>query len=204
MKYSKHSYANKLFWINKRIFDIFVSLLLLPLLIIIGIILFILNRFFNSGELFFIQERMGKNCEVFFAIKFRTMMYTKEITRKYNDPIEINRITPLGRILRKMRIDELPQVLNVLKGEMSLIGPRPDYYLHALEYLENVEGYRERHAIRPGITGLSQIRLGYAETLEATSNKTSIDNYYIQNLGYIIELKIILNTILIIIKGLGK
>jgi lipopolysaccharide/colanic/teichoic acid biosynthesis glycosyltransferase len=204
MQYSNHSYANKLFWINKRIFDISVSLLLLPLLILIGIILFILNRFFNSGELFFIQERMGKNCEVFFAIKFRTMTYTREITRKYNDPIEINRITPLGRILRKMRIDELPQVLNVLKGEMSLIGPRPDYYLHALKYLENVEGYRERHAIRPGITGLSQIRLGYAETLEATSNKTSIDNYYIQNLGYIIELKIIFNTILIIIKGLGK
>ena len=204
MQYSNHSYANKLFWINKRIFDIFVSLLLLPLLIIIGIILLILNRFFNSGELFFIQERMGKNCKVFFAIKFRTMTYTKEITRKYDDPIEINRITPLGRILRKMRIDELPQVLNVLKGEMSLIGPRPDYYLHALKYLENVEGYRERHAIRPGITGLSQIRLGYAETLEATSNKTSIDNYYIQNLGYIIELKIILNTIIIIIRGLGK
>jgi lipopolysaccharide/colanic/teichoic acid biosynthesis glycosyltransferase len=204
MQYSNHSYANKLFWINKRIFDIFVSLLLLPLLIIIGIILFILNRFFNSGELFFIQERMGKNCEVFFAIKFRTMTSTKEVTRKYNDPIEINRITPLGKILRKMRIDELPQVLNVLKGEMSLIGPRPDYYLHALKYLEYVEGYRERHVIRPGITGLSQIRLGYAETLEATSNKTSVDNYYIQNLGYIIELKIILNTILIIIKGLGK
>jgi len=204
MQYSNHSYSNKLFWINKRLFDIFVSLLLLPLLIIIGIILLILNRFFNSGELFFIQERMGKNCKVFFVIKFRTMTHTKEITRKYDDPIEINRITPLGRILRKMRIDELPQVLNVLKGEMSLIGPRPDYYLHALKYLENVEGYRERHAIRPGITGLSQIRIGYAETLEATSNKTSIDNYYIQNLGYIIELKIILNTILIIIKGLGK
>ena len=204
MQYSNHSYANKLFWINKRIFDIFVSLLLLPLLIIIGIILFILNRFFNSGELFFIQERMGKNCEVFFAIKFRTMTSTKEVTRKYNDPIEINRITPLGKILRKMRIDELPQVLNVLKGEMSLIGPRPDYYLHALKYLEYVEGYRERHAIRPGITGLSQIRLGYVETLEATSKKTSIDNYYIQNIGYIIELKIILNTLLIIIRGLGK
>jgi lipopolysaccharide/colanic/teichoic acid biosynthesis glycosyltransferase len=85
-----------------------------------------------------------------------------------------------------------------------LIGPRPDYYLHALEYLKNVEGYRERHAIRPGITGLSQIRLGYVKTLEATSKKTTIDNYYIENLGYIIELKIILKTILIIMRGLGK
>jgi len=147
---------------------------------------------------------MGKNCEFFFTIKFRTMTHIKEITRKYNDPVEINRITPLGRILRKMRIDELPQILNVLKGDMSLIGPRPDYYTHALEYLKNVEGYRERHTIRPGISGLSQIRLGYVESLEATSMKVSIDNYYIQNVGYIIEFKILLNTILIIIRGLGK
>ena len=204
MQYSNHSYANKLFWINKRIFDIILSLLLLPLLFTIGIFLLGLNLFFNQGNLFFIQKRMGKNCELFFAIKFRTMTSVKEITRKYDDPIETNRITPLGKFLRKIRIDELPQILNVLKGDMSFIGPRPDYYLHALEYLKNIEGYRERHAIRPGITGLSQIRLGYAETLEATSKKTSVDNYYIQNLGYINELKIILNTILIVLRGLGK
>ena len=204
MQYSNHPYANKLFWINKRIFDIILSLLLLPLLFTIGIFLLGLNLFFNQGKLFFIQKRMGKNCEFFFAIKFRTMTSVKEITRKYDEPIETTRITPLGKVLRKMRIDELPQILNVLMGDMSLIGPRPDYYEHALEYLENVEGYRERHAIRPGITGLSQVRLGYVETLEATSEKTAIDNHYIQNLGYIIELKIILYTIFIIIRGLGK
>ena len=204
MKYTLKSYADKLFWVNKRIFDIFVSIILLPLLFIIGIILFVLNRFFNSGELFFIQERMGKDCKVFSAIKFRTMSPIKEITRKYDDPIEINRITPLGGILRKMRIDELPQILNVLKGEMSLIGPRPDYYTHALEYLNNIDGYRERYAIRPGITGLSQVRLGYAESLEATSNKTIVDNYYIKNIGYVTELKILVSTIFIIISGLGK
>ena len=203
-KNAQNLYGNKTFWINKRIFDIVLSLLLLPLFFTIGIILLFFNLFFNQGRLFFIQKRMGKNCEVFFAIKFRTMTNVKEITRKCDDPIETNRITPLGKVLRKTRIDELPQILNVLKGDMSLIGPRPDYYIHALEYLKNVEGYRERHAIRPGITGLSQIRLGYVETLEATSKKTSIDNYYIQNLSYIIELKIILNTILIIIRGLGK
>ena len=204
MENSHHLYGNKLFWINKRIFDIILSLLLLPLFFIIGILLLVLNLFFNQGKLFFIQKRMGKNCEFFFAIKFRTMTSVKEITRKYDEPIETTRITPLGKVLRKTRIDELPQILNVLVGDMSLIGPRPDYYVHALEYLEYVEGYRERHSIRPGITGLSQIRLGYVETLEATSKKTSIDNYYIQNVGYIIELKIIFNTILIIIRGLGK
>ncbi|MDC1283335.1 sugar transferase [Amylibacter sp.] len=201
---TQHLNGNKLFWINKRMFDISVSLLLLPLLFIIVIILPFINYFSNSGRVFFIQERMGKNCEVFHAIKFRTMVPVKEITRKYDDPIETNRITFFGKFLRKSRIDELPQILNVLKGDMSLIGPRPDYYVHALEYLKSVKGYRDRHDIRPGITGLSQIRLGYAEGLEATAKKVSIDNYYIQNVGYIVELKIIVNTIITILRGIGK
>ena len=204
MNISKRTFGNKLFLINKRLFDISVCLLLIPLLFIVSIILVFFNYFFNPGSLFFIQDRMGKNCCVFSAVKFRTMLPVKEITRKYDDPIEIDRITSLGKILRKSRIDELPQILNVLKGEMSLIVPRPDYYKHALEYLKNVNGYRERHIIRPGITGLSQIRLGYAEGLDATAKKVSVDNYYIQNVNYIIELKIIVNTIFTIIKGMGK
>jgi lipopolysaccharide/colanic/teichoic acid biosynthesis glycosyltransferase len=204
MNISKRTFGNKMFWINKRLFDIFVCLLLIPLLFISSIIILLLNYFFNPGSLFFIQDRMGKNCNVFSAIKFRTMVPVKEITRKYNDPIETNRITSFGKFLRQSRIDELPQILNVLKGEMSLIGPRPDYYIHALEYIKNVKGYRERHIIRPGITGLSQIRLGYAEGLEATAKKASVDNYYIKNVNYIIELKIIGNTIITIIRGMGK
>ena len=154
MNLSLSEYENKLFWISKRLFDVIISLLLLPLLFIISIFLLFLNPLYNSGRLVFIQERMGKNCKAFFAIKFRTMSPIEEITRKYDEPIELDRITPLGRILRRMRIDELPQILNVLRGDMSLIGPRPDYYVHALEYLKNVEGYSDRHTIRPGITGL--------------------------------------------------
>ena len=204
MNISNRTFGNKMFWINKRLFDIFICLLLIPLLFIISIIVLFFNFFFNRGSLFFIQDRMGKGCSVFSAVKFRTMLPVKEISRKYDDPIEIDRITPFGKILRKSRIDELPQILNVLKGEMSLIGPRPDYYIHALEYLKNVNGYRERYIVRPGITGLSQIRLGYAEGLEATAKKASIDNYYIQNVNYIIELKIIGNTIITILRGLGK
>ena len=204
MNISNRTFGNKMFWINKRLFDIIICLLLIPLFFIVVIILPFINYFSNSGKLFFIQERMGKNCEAFYAIKFRTMVPVKEITRKYDDPIEVNRITFFGKFLRKSRIDELPQILNVLKGDMSLIGPRPDYYIHALEYLKNVKGYRERHDIRPGITGLSQIRLGYAEGLEATAKKTLVDNYYIQNVNYIIELKIIGNTILTILRGMGK
>ena len=204
MNLSLSEYENKLFWISKRLFDVIISLLLLPLLFIISIFLLFLNPFYNSGRLVFIQERMGKNCKAFFAIKFRTMSPIEKITRKYDEPIELDRITPLGRILRRMRIDELPQILNVLRGDMSLIGPRPDYFVHALEYLKNVEGYSDRHTIRPGITGLSQVRLGYVENLETITKKVSIDNYYIENVGYIIDLKIIFSTILVILRGIGK
>ena len=204
MNITNRTFGNKMFWFNKRLFDIFICLLLIPLLLLFSIILLFFNYFFNKGSLLYIQDRMGKNCTIFSAIKFRTMVPVKEITRRYDDPIEINRITSFGKILRKSRIDELPQIINVLKGEMSLIGPRPDYYIHALEYLKNVNGYRERHIIRPGITGLSQIRLGYAEGLDATAKKVLVDNYYIQNVNYIIELKIIGNTIITIFRGLGK
>lgn len=204
MKYSCESTGNKLFWISKRLFDVIVSLLLLPLLIIITIFLLFLNPYYNMGKLVFIQKRMGKNCEAFLAIKFRTMSHIEEIYRKFDEPIEIDRITPLGKILRRTRIDELPQILNVLRGDMSIIGPRPDYYVHALEYMKNIDGYSDRHTIRPGITGLSQVKLGYVENLETISKKVSIDNYYIQNIGYITELKIILRTILVIVRGIGK
>ena len=137
-------------------------------------------------------------------IKLRSMTANADQSGVNSTSSNDKRITNIGRLIRKYKLDEFAQLWNVLKGDMSLIGPRPDYYVHALEYLKNVEGYRERHAIRPGITGLSQIRLGYVESLEQTSKRTSIDNYYIQNLSYIIELKIILSTILIIIRGLGK
>ena len=195
---------NKLFWITKRLFDVIISLLLLPLLLLISILLLFLNPLYNTGRLVFIQKRMGKNCEAFFAIKFRTMSSAEEITRKYDEPIELDRITPLGRILRRTRIDELPQILNVLRGDMSLIGPRPDYYIHALECLENVDGYSNRYSIRPGITGLSQVKLGYVENLDTISKKVSTDIYYIQNVGFVAELKIIFSTILVIVQGRGK
>ena len=196
--------GTKLFWTNKRLFDLTTSIFLLPILVVIYFIILCINFLNNSKEIFFIQKRMGKDCKPFNAIKFRTMTPTNISTREYNDPIEHNRITPLGKFLRKFRIDELPQIINVIKGDMSLIGPRPDYHKHAEIFLTNIEGYRERHRIRPGISGLSQIRLGYAEGLEATAKKSHIDNYYIANMGYILEFKIVYHTIITIFKGLGS
>ena len=102
MNVSNRTFGNKMFWINKRLFDITVCLLLIPLLLFISIILLFGNYFLNQGSLFFIQDRMGKNCNVFSAIKFRTMAPVKEITRKYDDPIETHRIRVLVKFYAKV------------------------------------------------------------------------------------------------------
>jgi lipopolysaccharide/colanic/teichoic acid biosynthesis glycosyltransferase len=170
-----------LFAIVKRTFDIGMSILLLPLLVCICVIIQMLNPFMNNGSLFFAQVRMGRGCKAFVAYKFRTMSEVGRITRGAEDPLEIGRITRLGYWLRKSRIDELPQILNVLKGEMSLIGPRPDYFHHARKYIKHVPGYRERHAVRPGISGLAQTEVGYVHGMEATAAKVRADIYYINN-----------------------
>jgi lipopolysaccharide/colanic/teichoic acid biosynthesis glycosyltransferase len=196
--------GSKIFWLFKRCFDISISIALIPLLLVLISFLFIFNRYLNRGTIFYTQYRMGKDCLKFNAIKFRTMHSINEIERKYFEPVEHDRITPLGKFLRRSRLDELPQILNVLKGDMSLIGPRPDYYEHAVVFLQNISEYRSRHIIRPGITGLSQIRLGYAVGLEATKEKANVDQYYIKNAGFILDAKIFIITIITVFKGLGK
>ena len=195
--------GGKIFWLFKRVFDIFASLALLPVMALVTLLVLILNNTYNPGPIFFIQKRMGLNCLPFKAIKFRTMKPADEIYRKYNDPLEKNRITKLGNILRKSRVDELPQIINVIKGDMSLIGPRPDYYEHALIFCDSIENYCDRHVIRPGISGLAQIRLGYAEGLDATREKVNVDLKYIENVGFVCDTKIVLNTLIVICRGLG-
>jgi len=193
----------EIFWKFKRFFDLLMCTILFPIFLIITVGLFFLNIFINNGPVFYIQKRMGRNCEPFYAIKFRTMETSNVISRKYYESIETDRITPLGAKLRKLRLDELPQILNVFKGEMSLIGPRPDYYEHAITFVKNIPNYRERHLIKPGISGLSQIRLGYAVGLSGTAKKTKIDIFYIKNAGFCLDAKIFFGTIKTIIKGLG-
>ncbi len=187
----------------KRGFDIAVSLLLLPILVQIALILLILNPFLNRGRLFYLQERMGLGCRPFRTIKFRTMIAAPKIARGPYDPPELHRITSLGRLLRRTRVDELPQIINVLKGEMSLIGPRPDYIVHARRYLTEIPGYRQRHVMRPGISGLAQITVGYVDTAEGVRAKTEADLYYIRNASVLVDCRIALRTLLTVIRGLG-
>ena len=195
--------SNRIFWIAKRLFDVAGSLVLLPLLGLSVMSLLILNPFLNPGRLLFIQKRMGRECRPFYAIKFRSMRATDAIERGPNDPVEVQRITILGKFLRRSRLDELPQILNVIFGEMSLIGPRPDYYSHAIDYLKNIPGYRERHVVRPGISGLAQVDLGYVEGTEATRKKVNADHHYINEAGFVQEGALVVKTIVTVLARAG-
>jgi len=121
------------------------------------------------------------------------------IIRGPNDPIERDRISVFGRLLRTSRVDELPQILNVLMGDMSLIGPRPDFYEHALFYLDVVPGYATRYQIRPGISGLAQVVVGYVDDSDGTCRKVAADISYIENASFLLECWIVIKTIRVIV-----
>lgn len=195
--------GSPVFWATKRGFDILFSIFLLPVLGLTALVLLLLNPWLNKGSLFFIQSRMGKDCQAFNAIKFRSMTHIATIERGPDDPIEQNRITTLGRVIRNFRLDELPQVLNVLRGEMSLIGPRPDYFAHASEFTKTIAGYRERHSIRPGISGLAQVHLGYVEGSDATIAKVQKDLEYIENAGFLMDVRLVVKTVSTVVTHAG-
>lgn len=189
----------QIFWIVKRGLDIAMScLVLMPLVACFSVFLLALNPWLNPGPLFYVQIRMGRDCNAFGAFKFRTMVPAASIKRSPTDPLEVDRITRLGWLIRKARIDELPQAINVLRGDMSLIGPRPDYFHHARHYLRNVSNYRNRHAVRPGITGLAQVDIGYVSTLEGTHQKVEQDLYYIMNASFLLDAKVAFKTLVTI------
>lgn len=204
LSYQEGGFARaRVFRATKRSFDIFMSILLLPLLAVLAVLILILNPFYNKGSLFFVQPRMGRDCKPFQAIKFRTMRAVPKVERGADSPLEHDRITTLGRFMRKSRIDELPQIINVLRGQMSLIGPRPDYFDHAVEYLEKIPGYRERHAVRPGISGLAQTELGYIEGMDATRRKVKADLYYISHMSFALEMWIFWRTLSVVARRGG-
>lgn len=190
--------------IVKTCSDHMMALLLLCLLIPIAAILTLLNPFMNRGPLWFIQRRMGYRCQPFWAIKFRTMTIAGETERGAFDALEHDRITGLGRFLRKTRIDELPQIINVLRGDMSLIGPRPDSYDHARVYLQAVPGYRARHEIMPGISGLAQTEVGYVDGLEGVRRKVAADLHYVAHATLRMDLWIVWRTLVVVVSRSGS
>lgn len=191
--------------IGKRAFDLLVTtVLLLPATLLVALVLLIVNPILNPGPLLYRQTRMGFACKPFRAVKFRTMTAAPRSNRGPHDPIESDRITPLGRFLRRSHFDELPQILNVYRGEMSLIGPRPDTFRHARHFLRVIPHYDDRHTVLPGITGLAQVRLGYAEGLHQTMLKTRSDIDYISRASFALDTWIAWRTVIAVFSLRGS
>jgi exopolysaccharide biosynthesis polyprenyl glycosylphosphotransferase len=184
----------------KRLLDILISLLALPIAIPIVFIFAVIIKMETVGPAFFLQERVGLHGKYFKIIKLRSMEVNAEKNGAQwatkNDP----RVTKVGAFIRKTRIDELPQLFNVLKGDMSLIGPRPERPMFTAQFNEEIPGFIDRLQVRPGITGWAQVNGGYDLT---PLEKLELDRYYINNMSFLFDLKIILRTIKICFTGDG-
>jgi len=192
----------------KRVIDFVVTLLLMPFLLLIIVPVAIAIRLDSAGPAFFRQQRMGYRGVPFTMIKLRTMKVRaapdgdalREAMTRDND----DRVTRLGRFLRHYRIDELPQVFNILRGEMSWIGPRPEAVPLSLWYERELPFYRYRHIVRPGITGWAQVRQGHVTEANDVLGKLHYDFYYIKNFSGWLDLLIVAGTIRTILTGFGS
>lgn len=191
----------------KRVIDIISSLLFLPILIPLFLFVAILVKLDSRGPVFFKQDRVGYRGQIFSVIKFRTMRlaantpHCERAAAKTSDGD--NRITRLGALLRRTRIDELPQVVNVLRGQMSWIGPRPEAVPLSEWYTSELPYYSYRHIVRPGVTGWAQVNQGHVTELDEVLDKLHYDFYYIKKFSGWIDLAIIMRTVATIFSGAG-
>ena len=189
----------------KRLVDLALALLLLvpalPLMAAIAVAI----RLTSRGPVLYAQERVGRHHRPFRLLKFRSMVPGAEdssgpVWAQENDP----RVTPVGRFLRRTRLDELPQLLNVVRGDMSLVGPRPERGVFVEEFLRALPMYDQRHAVRPGLTGWGQIHYDYAASHEQTREKLEYDLFYVKNASLLLDLAILLRTTRTLVGGHGR
>ncbi|MET3136667.1 sugar transferase (PEP-CTERM system associated) [Undibacterium sp. GrIS 1.2] len=190
--------------IIKQIFDLFASaiifLLASPVMLITTCLIYLEDR----GPILYKQERVGKDGRTYMVLKFRSMGTNAERAGNpqwatTNDP----RVTRVGKIIRKLRIDELPQILNVLKGEMSFVGPRPERPFFVDQLCKDVPFYNLRHSIKPGITGMAQVRYAYGASVEDSLQKLQYDLYYVKNNSLFLDVLILLETVQVVLLGKG-
>jgi sugar transferase (PEP-CTERM system associated) len=189
----------------KRSFDLVCSMLILvltfPLMLLAALAVWLEDR----GPVFYAQERVGKDGKPFRVLKFRSMRTDAEKAGKpqwaaQNDP----RVTRVGNFMRKTRIDELPQILNVFKGEMSFVGPRPERPYFVEQLIEVVPYYNVRHSIKPGITGWAQVRYGYGSSAEDALQKLQYDLYYVKNNSLFLDVLVLINTLKVVLFRSGR
>jgi lipopolysaccharide/colanic/teichoic acid biosynthesis glycosyltransferase len=189
--------------IVRTIFDYVVTFLCLIMLIPIIIILSLSIKLGGKGPVIYSQRRVGRNGKPFNIYKFRSMYFGNEedialISDRYD-----RRITPLGRFMRKYKFDEIPNFFNVLKGDMSIIGPRPEQQFFVNQIIQREPRYMHLTKIKPGITSWGQVKYGYASDVEEMIKRMEYDLFYLENRSLLFDLKIAWQTIAIIVKGRG-
>lgn len=196
----KSSKKVSFYQVFKRMMDLFIAsigiVITLPLILLFAILI----RIDSPGSPFYVQQRVGKNGKCFRLIKLRSMRMDAEKDgekwAEVNDP----RITKIGAFIRKTRIDELPQLFSVLKGDMSIIGPRPERPSFTEQFSKEIDGFSNRLLVKPGLTGLAQVNGGYDIT---PREKLTYDLQYINNVTFSLEMKILVKTIKVVITGEG-
>lgn len=195
-----------LWWrlVLKRIVDIAFSVLGLILLSPVMVLISLAVKLTSLGPMFYIQERVGRFGKVFKIYKFRTMVVDAEMTgpvwaARERDP----RLTSIGSFLRRTHLDELPQLLNVLRGEMSLVGPRPERPCFVEQLDEAIPQYDRRLLVRPGITGLAQVHYQYDQTIEDVKQKLRFDLLYVKRMCLMLDVRILVWTCLVVLTGRG-
>lgn len=198
------SFMRRTYAAAKRVFDIVASILGALILSPLMFLAVVLVKCTSKGPIIYSQTRVGKDGEEFEIYKFRTMRVDAE---KNTGPVwaaqNDKRLTPVGNFLRKSHIDELPQLVNVLRGEMSIIGPRPERPVFVQEFSEVIPHYTRRLDVKPGITGLAQVWHRYDETIHDVKKKVRYDRLYIKKMCFWADMNIILRTVRVVITGEG-
>lgn len=188
----------------KRTIDIIVSAAVLVIGSPIYLVLSLLVKTSSKGPVLFHQERIGLRGKPFYIIKFRSMFIDAEKNGPALSKEKDNRITPIGRFLRKSRLDETPQFWNVLKGEMSLVGPRPERSFFIKKIIQQAPQYKYLHKVKPGITSWGQVKYGYAENVDEMIERLKFDLIYMENRSLLVDFKILIHTVLVVLQGRGK
>ena len=188
------SNQNHLYLLFSRVFDVLFSVIGLLLGLVFFPVILFGNLIGNRGPLFYTQERVGKNGEVFRIYKFRTMVKNAEANGAVFTTANDTRITAFGKFMRKTRLDEFPQFINILRGDMSIIGPRPERPVFVQQIAENMPFYETRHVVKPGLTGWAQVNYSYGDSIDDSLVKLQYDLYYIKHRSIFLDINIVIKT----------
>ena len=195
---------NPFYMVLKYLWEVGLIVLSLPVVLPLMLVTALLIKLEDGGSVFYSQERVGYRGKPFLMFKFRSMTQNRKLNQETSTTHNDARVTRIGRFIRKVRIDELPQFLNVALGQMSLIGPRAEYKKFADELEQQVAFYQYRHIVKPGITGWAQVRHGYATGADETQVKIEHDFYYIKNFSFSLDVLIVFLTIRTLLTGFGS